>query len=507
VSDRPPPLTSLPAPAIDPAEITLTVLDDPEAHAAFVEAFEWKAISAQGVLSLVLSALAFGAHRMLNGQWSKLGASGAAASLGIVVAALLSSVAARRALLRNDRARFWFLLAAQGALHLTWLLAVCLLVRDFFSIIGVAILLAWIFNDTRFLFDSPLLRRQYLAPVVLVDLGLGLLWCLDPAAARAVLPAGGPLVLAAAQLGLVVVTQGAILTVGQQLRDQAHRARELRELQRQVAVYQKEREVLARAARLMEAGIASSKFAHDVATPLAALAAALDEAREITAQAAAALGAAAPGGEALREAGSVLAMAGEAYERVRAMADAHASALRRREPLTPRAAAEVFDRAWGEARTTLVSHKVNRAPEPRVDLEASDLWVTEGHLSTLANLLTNGALQSPDAPLEVRGGVCDPYFYRLVIRDRGVAPEARDEALARIERSLALAPRDGDEAPRRYRGYGIALGIARMLIIRHNGWLSVRSPAEGPGVEMCLVLPRVDPESIPPTDNHPENRG
>ena len=487
-------LTSLPPTRAD-------VFNDPEAYEAQRDAFLPKNIAALVAMTTFASALAFATNRFLTGDWSTLGVWGVVASMATLAVASALTVATRRPLLLRQRERFWQVLTAQGAALLTWLYLVSLLVDDFFSILGLAALLALIFNDTRYLYDSPLLRRQYLVPAVVVDVALGLLWLLRPDAAARVVPArGGVLVFGAVQLGLVVLTQGLIVTVGRQNRDRDVRGREMQDLTRQLAVYRKEREVLERAARLMTSGLASVKFAHDVASPISALTMAVEGARVSVAQLAD--GADPQAREDLVE---ILDIAQGACDRMRAMADAHATALKRRDPVEPVAVDALLARAWKEALATLETHGERGVAEPSIELAPSSVYVTAGHASTFANLLTNGALQAIDRPLEVRGAVCDEWFYRVTIRDRGVSAELRPQALARIERALSLDDdRPTADAPKRYRGYGIALGIGRVLAVRYNGWLSARAPDDGDGVEFCVVLPRVEPEEIPPESNEPE---
>ena len=134
----------------------------------------------------------------------------------------------------------------------------------------------------------------------------------------------------------------------------------------------------------------------------------------------------------------MLSIAHAAQQRVLAMSDVHATALRQHDPMQPEAIEALFAQAWREAAATLASHGVKHPQEPSFTLSPASVFVTAGHASTFSNLLTNGALQSPHRPIEVRGAPCGECFYQVVIRDHGVAPEARAAALARIERSLSL---------------------------------------------------------------------
>lgn len=479
------------------------IFNDPEEYAALLEAFEPKNTIAAAAVSAFASALAFATHRALTGSWSRLGVAGAIATLVMLAIANGLTLATRRPLVERRRDRFWHTLTVQGAAHLTWLYAVCLLVGEFFSVLGLAALLAWIFNDTRYLYDSALLRRQYLAPALVIDGVIALASAVRSDLVARVVPTQRALVVfGAVQLGLVVLTQVLIMFVGRQNRERAARAREMRDLNQQLAVYRKEREVLERAARLMTSGLASVKFAHDVASPISALDGALNMARKLGRRE---LDAAKASERDRARFEDTFELAERALERIRTMADAHATALRRRDPVEPVAVDALLDRAWREALTTLETHGERDVAAPARALEPGSVYVTDGHASTLANLLTNGALQGPSTSLEVRGERCDQWFYRVTIRDHGVAPETREQALSLIERSLSLDAEPSErEVPRRYRGYGIALGIARVLLVRYNGWLSARAPEEGAGVVFCVVLPAAAPESIPAEFNKPE---
>ena len=108
------------------------------------------------------------------------------------------------------------------------------------------------------------------------------------------------------------------------------------------------------------------------------------------------------------------------------------------------------------------------------------------------------------AAQRIRGAILDPWYYRLVVRDHGVTPEKRELALQRIRHALRLRTDrrvDGDRGE--HRGYGVALMLAKVLMVRHHGWMAAAAPSEGDGVEIHLVLPRVEHEVIPAQASHP----
>ncbi len=136
-------------------------------------------------------------------------------------------------------------------------------------------------------------------------------------------------------------------------------------------------------------------------------------------------------------------------------------------------------------------------------VEQASVLVTAGHAASLGNLLTNGALHAPGHRLEVHGEVLDPWYYRLVIRDHGVCSAERPAALRAIRESLQLTSGRTDGEARSHRGYGIALMLAKVLVVKHHGWIAASAPDRGRGIAIHLVLPRIEPELIPAHAGHP----
>jgi signal transduction histidine kinase len=139
---------------------------------------------------------------------------------------------------------------------------------------------------------------------------------------------------------------------------------------------------------------------------------------------------------------------------------------------------------------------------PHVQLEVSTVFVTQGHETTLGNILTNAAALRAGMRIELRGRVVDEWFYRLEVRDHGVDPGERDATLAKINKAFRAQSSNTDAeislVPDVHRGYGVALLLGRLLVIRNGGWLDVRAPETGPGVTFVITLPRVAPATIPP---------
>ena len=144
------------------------------------------------------------------------------------------------------------------------------------------------------------------------------------------------------------------------------------------------------------------------------------------------------------------------------------------------------------------------APAVHVELAPGPVWVAPGHASTLANVLTNGALHAPGHPLEVRGERAGDWYYRLSVRDRGVEGPAREETRRRVEALLAMKGDAGERPPSSPRGYGVGLVLGRLYLVRYGGWLSVRAADEGAGLVFDLLLPAADPGAIPAPDARPE---
>lgn len=131
---------------------------------------------------------------------------------------------------------------------------------------------------------------------------------------------------------------------------------------------------------------------------------------------------------------------------------------------------------------------------------ATRVWVVDGHVSALANLVVNAVVHSQQALVDVRGRVLDDEYYELSFRDFGVTGSARDSAMARVRRSMSLVEpqleRIGPLDERstgpvvRREGYGVGLMISRLHCVRYGGEIDVEAAEAGPGIVFRVLLAR-----------------
>lgn len=461
-----------------------------------------------GGLQLVAHAVEYATHHQLTG----LGLAGAAMLAGLLVAQTAVMVWTGNALHARRRARFYFFAAVQNVIQLLWFQLLCAVSHPAFLVVGLLALCAWTFNDIRLFHDHKMLRWQYTLPFAVFDLAVlaGVRGAHLTVPQSALLAEYTSPTFYAVQLGVVGILLAIIMLAGRQAKQYDMRVFEMTHVERQLALLRKEREIVERACRLMTTGLQVSKFSHDVASPLTVLTLNVSFLRELVEREARV----APSDDDARwrRLRNVINEVEVARRQLQQLAEGMVRAVKEQSPLRRYPVRQLVDDAWREAVATLKGHGT-AGLQPKVALAEASLVLTEGHTTTVANILVNGVLQVSDAPLEVTGALVNRYFYRLSIRDHGVSEEARDEALARIESAMALsgsdeAPRDAEVTPRTdgrgYRGYGLALMMAKVLLVRHNGWISARAPDSGPGVVFDLVIPAVVPSEIPPDANHPE---
>ncbi len=418
-------------------------------------------------------------------------------------------------------ATYWI----QSLAQFVWMQFLCWNTTPFFSIVGVMVFCAWAFNDAIGLYDSPLVRAQYALAFPLFDL---LLLVVDAAGGRGIVyvyqhdPAFFQVFLSV-QLVLVMVTQLIVGFVGAENYAHDQSLVERASIERELAVARTEREILRHTSAYVGQGLAATQFAHDVASPVQALQSNAEALQSLLAHTPFRDGslrdalAALPTEQRSRvlddmttweelargACDDILLAAGRLFD----MTHVVASAVKNADPLAPCAVHDLMARAVEAMGTALVGHKVD-APAPRVDVEASEVRVLPGHAQTLGNLLTNGALQRPDMPIEVRGRVVNEWFYLLSLRDHGVDASERDVALERVRAALSFQgtkrATPGAEEPRAYRGYGSAIMMAKVLLVRNNGAIAVDAPSSGRGLVFLIVLPRCAPDQIPADVDQPE---
>ena len=274
--------------------------------------------------------------------------------------------------------------------------------------------------------------------------------------------------------GLTAGLAATLLTVvGRLARERDRNLQMEQESARQLAVIDAEREVLRRTCDFMLGGLEAGRFSHDVAGPLMVLEAGLDE-----------LGRRLPEDERATLEPIVTDLAAATHDladmttfMVRGLRGQHRPAAVPVETLIDRTAAFLGPLLRG--------HEL--AP-PRVDrvLEPAEVRAEPLHPTALANILANGALQAPDAPLTIRGRVAGDH-YELVLRDYGSDGSERLVALRRVRKALSLAAPDGDRDAR-YRGQGMGLLLAKVVVTRQGGELEARVPEQGPGLELVVRL-------------------
>jgi signal transduction histidine kinase len=462
-----------------------------------------------GGLQLVAHALEYGLH----GAATRAGWPGAAVLTALLVAQTAVMPLTGRALFARRRREFYWLNGLQNMVQLLWFQTLCAVSHPAFLVVGILALVAWAFNDVRLFHDHPSLRWQFTLPFVVFDLAvLGLARGVAPGGAAAqVLAFHTSPVFYFVQMGVVGVVLAIVVLVGKHAREYDTRLWEMNHLARQNALLLKEREIIERACRLMSTGLHMSKFSHDVASPLQVLSLNVSFLRD---QAERELHRADPSRAAFWQRNrDLLVRADQARRHLQQLAEGMVRAVKEQSPLRRVTVDDLVARAWTDAEAALQTHSVTPVP-CETALEAASLILTDGHISTLSNILTNGVLQAPAAALRIEGARANKWFYRLSVRDFGVSPGRRAEALARIEAAMALTapPVERDSLPsdedtsRTYRGHGLALMMAKVLLVRHNGWIAARAPDDddAPGVVFDIILPCVVPSEIPSEENHPE---
>ncbi len=405
------------------------------------------------------------------------------------------AVTAARLFIRRERMAFWRLHNALGVANFVWLGLLMWAAPSFYSALLLVLFATWAYYDA-WITAGRDVGRLYLLAAPVVDLALLLI---DAAGGRGLIWAwraeqGPVLAFLSLQVVLTAMFQMLIRWVGDQAADADRRLLEQAQHETELALMRREREVIQASASVLTTGLMASKFSHDLATPTTVLRLDAEELKRLVATL--------PDSPTRVALAEIAVELGDVARQVGEMTGGVARAVREREPLTTLQVGALVDEAVAAMSTTLHAHQAG-TPQIQRSLAEEGVWVTSGHASTLGNLLVNAALHAPARPISVEGGPVNPWFYRLTVRDFGSEGAERDEALARIRRLLAL---DAEGTPRAasYRGYGVGLALARLFVVRYNGWLAPRQPASGAGIAFDVVLPRVDPSCIPGEENRPE---
>lgn len=393
---------------------------------------------------------------------------------------------------------FWPVLLVHGLVQFVWLQSVAWFALPFVPLIALSLLFAlsfgWAFNDAHTLYDEPQLKLIHLLACPVFDLlllGADLLGYRGLLATYRLSPST-VLNFLGMQLVLLVLVQMLIAFVGKSAREQAAREDQAAEQQREMAVLRSERLLFQRLTGLLGHGLLVGRFSHDVASPLTVLVSGVDLLKPALLRQ--------PGtSEEQEEALATLEDMSEAGRRILGMTASLARAVKSPEKTTQQPLAELVKQAVEAAKTGLAGHDVGAMLPPEVELEETNVWITEGHVAAIGNLLTNGVLQAPEQALELQARTLNQWFCLLELRDHGVSPEERPARLAKVNRSLSLEGelRESGSDPPGYRGYGIGLMLAKIVIVRHGGWISAQAPESGNGLVLRLVLPRCEPASLP----------
>ena len=397
----------------------------------------------------------------------------------------------------------------QSMLQFTWLQLLAFYTMPTFPLIGVALLFGlffgWVFNDCLAMYDARHVKLQYLLAFPLFNLfligidlfgGHGLIyaWSVNAQYFFNVL---------ALQLALVMLTQAIISVIGRHIYDHDLRLLQQSALLQELAGMRSERAVLEQTWGLLAKGLTASRFSHDINSVVMLLQNSVDEFRRE-------LGSPGIGRHkrVLAPNWANLDMAQNnliwSVDRIDSMARELATSVRREKACEMVGIESLMIKSLSDMKDMLRGHQIS-APEVIQDLETSGVSVTDGHTSAIANLLSNGVQQAPGESIELRGVSVSDWYYLLSIRDRGVSPAERGEAVRNIVNALSL---DGDEEgarrSSRYKGYGLGLMMAKILVVRYGGWVGVSIPDEGPGIVMNIVLPRCNTREIPKEEKRPE---
>jgi signal transduction histidine kinase len=413
--------------------------------------------------------------------------------IGLV--AQTASVAALRLSYLHAPRYFGVAFHVHGLSMFLWIQAIAWHSLESVPLVGMSLLFAfsigWAFNDAMQLEGGLALRVLHGASAPVFDAALlvseagghpGLLDLYDRDAAAA-------LNFVAMQAILMLVVQALIHFVGRASREQRERDEVAAEQRRAAAIVDREREVIRRLTGLLQTGITIGRFSHDVAGPLTVLKTSVGVLQDVVQR------------ETLAPADRrLLAELGadieRAVERILEMSARVARTVRTPERARATDLAQLVVDATREM-ATAVGDRPARVVAT-IDPGAVSVFVTEAHASAIGSLLANAALVSEGRPIEVTARILDAQHCCLDIRDHGVAPHLREEHVARIRRILDFRW-DEDAAVRRneaYRGYGIGLLLANLVITRHRGWLECATPTSGRGLVFSVGLARIDPSRI-----------
>ncbi len=487
-------------------EFPRRLVENPQKWEEYVRTFDTRMLAAAILSPVGLTAWAQAMTWIFRGRLAEGGRWGLLLPWALVCAMALAALAGRREIRRQRERRIPGVCWAFGTLQAVWLPCLAWYSLPEFAVIAGVALCAMAFHDARCFYDATWLRVHYL-----------LAWLAFLVLLLGVDALGGPGLLARAHAApqylrmaisfvamIAVLVQIILAVVGRQWYRSEARVWAHNLAQIQLAEMRREREVIACSCDFIAKGVTAGQFSHDLVSPLSTVSLSADRLREELAKLTDELGA--RGEQDLRARLTSLHDAAESIvkgsARLHEMAAALLRSLRQPSALGPTDVRALVGDAIREMNASSARHGTHAAP-PIVELEPTQVFVGAEHAAALGSILCNGALQNPQTPLRVHGREAGPWFYLLSIRDTGVAIEQRAAALERVRAALVLTE-SGTPRASTHAGFGVGLTLAKLLLVRHNGWLAVEEPAHGPGLVFQVALPRVAPDSIPASENTPE---
>ncbi len=475
---------------------TPDIFDHPARYRVALEGFRPATIVQMLLLHAFLTGLAAALGYWLPDTVPRHGGQYAPVLVALLAQVPIVALCGRLFLTRARRA-FWVAHDGLSLANFLWLGLLVWAAPGFYGALMVGLFTVWAYHDAwiaggrrvalTFLFAAPVVDLALLA----LDLagGRGLLWAWRE-------ERGGVLAFLSLELVITGLVQWLIRWVRQESEKNERRLVEQARLGQELAVMRREREVVQASCSLLTTGLVASKFSHDLATPASVLQFDVSAIEDVLARL--------PASGEREELREIVTELGDVGRKIAEMTGAVARAVRERETGAMVELVAVCGDAELEMRAAMRSH--DREPPP-VDITTlgGRVWVTGAHGATLANLLTNSALHAPGRPIEIRARPVGRWFHVVSIRDHGVDGAERDETLGRVRALLSLGDaaanvqRDGG-----YRSYGVALVLAKIYLLRYNGWLAVRPAPSGPGLVFDVLLPAADPATIPEAENRPE---
>ncbi len=396
-----------------------------------------------------------------------------------------------RTVRRKEKANFILAGSIETTLKVAWiqLLAWALPPNWDFAAATVlsTLLVGWAIGEAIYLFDAAYARVAWAIGLSTLPVYWFLSGFLLDRANSEVLETSRYTSFFAAIILLQLAAQGIFGILGRDARLQQEARDRLRDIESENQTLKSERETISRVAKVLSGTVAGQRLRHDAASPMQVMGFGLDALAEE---------------ESPEERAEILGDMRQALASLESLV----TSLRtdNEEDVGNLSSVEgVVERTLNSVRGTLLGHQV-KAATVRVELENAEVWTGPEHPVAIASLICNASLLAPDLPVSLRGRVVNPYFYRLEIRDQAAIGEAQRTAFERVRLGLRLRRMGTDSRGGRWRGMGIGLPLCRLQLSRHGSWVDVSLPETGPGLVLQVIMPRVEPATIPESENTPE---